>query len=81
MTYADAAKNGNWGTQQMSGYAYIHTLTCKAEDPEEMYKIEHLMEELIERELGSDMIQRVTTLQNKGHFAITMETPEKKRRC
>ena len=47
-------------------------------DPNKNYKIEHLMRELVDHDLGSNIIQRVTKMQPRGEFAITMATTIKR---
>ena len=70
MSYADAVKTAE--------YARARTLRCRADNPDERYKIEHLMEELIKYELGSDIIQRVTKLKEKGSLLSRWKRKRKK---
>ena len=74
MSYAAVVQNpsSNMGTPQTSLHTNVRTFTCVAMDPETNHKIEHLMKELVDHNLGSNVVQRVTKMQPRGEFALTM---------
>ena len=75
MSFAEAVKNpsSTMGAPQTSQYTNVRTLICTAINPETNDKIEHIMKELVDHDLGPSVVQRVTKMQPRGEFALTME--------
>ena len=75
MSFAEAVKNPSFtmGAPQTSQYSNVRTLICTAINPETNDKIEHIMKELVNHDLGPSVVQRVTKMQPRGEFALTME--------
>ena len=74
MSFASVAPNpsSNMGTSQANQFANVRSLTYVASDPEKNPKIENFMQQLIDHDLGTETIQRVTKTQARGEFVITM---------
>ena len=73
MSYADIVENPhNVGESQSSLFANVKTITCIAADPDKNNKIEDIMKQLTEHNLGPTAIQRVTKKQPRGEYALTM---------
>ena len=77
MSYVDAIQNPSTeGHSQPILFARVKTITCIAQDPEKNNRIEDIMKELIDHDLGPDVITRVTKKQPHGEFALTMPNTE-----
>ena len=74
MSFADVVKNSstNMGEPQDKPFRNVRSLICVATDLEKQNIIQHLMKDLVDNNLGSTVIQRVTKLQPRGEYALIM---------